>query len=429
MNFSRRLLFGLINDHKKSKAAQRLQESEEKYRLIMEYSPLGVFHFDSAGLITAFNKRLVTLLGSSEEYLRGLNLLELPDKKLVEVVKGTLKGLLTSTKGDYRSVASGKVTTVRGLFAPLFDERNRVTGGVALVEDISEQIRAEKKLQESEKKYREILATMEDGYYEVNLRGVVTGCNEAAARLLGLTQAELIGLSYTQLCKNANSVYEKYNEAFKTGEPKFSVSAEMLHKNGDLLFAELSLSLIRNKRGRVTGFRGLGRNVTERVLYEKQLKYLSFHDQLTGLYNRLYFENELERLKAGREYPLSIISIDVDDLKVVNDTKGHAAGDELLKACAETLKISLRVSDILARYGGDEFVAILPLTDEATCATIVERINKQVEELNQSSSATPLSISIGFTSVLCPGDSLDEKLKEADDLMYRHKFSKDQCSS
>ena len=215
----RRLLFGLISDQKKSKAAQRLQESEEKYRLIMEYSPLGDFHFNSAGVITTFNKRLVTLLGSSEKFLTGLNLLELPDKQLVGAVKGALKGLLTDYKGDYRSVASGRITTVRGLFAPLFDEHNRVTGGVALVEDISEQARVERRLKESEKKYREILATMEDGYYEVNLRGVVTGCNEAAARLLGLTQDELIGLSYTQLCKDADLIFEKYNEAYKTGEP------------------------------------------------------------------------------------------------------------------------------------------------------------------------------------------------------------------
>lgn len=428
MQFFKRPLSFMKNKARPGQAAEELRQNEEKYRLIFEYAPLGVFHFDDQGVITTFNRNFVRLLGSSEEKLRGLKMLELPDRILVEAIKGTLKGLLTDYKGDYRSVTSGKITPIRGLFAPFFDQQNRVTGGVGLIEDVSLQVRAEKERLESEKKYREILDTIEDGYYETDLRGKVTNCNEAAARMLGLKQEELIGTSYMHLCKNAALIYKKYNEAFKTGKPRFSVFAELFHKNGDLLFVELSLSLIRNKRGRVSGFRGVGRNVTERVLYEKQLKYLSFHDQLTGLYNRFYFENELERFKKSRDYPLSIISVDVDDLKIINDTKGHAAGDDALKDCALVLKNAMRSSDILARHGGDEFIALLPATDRNTCTLIVARINRELDQLNEARKQGPLSISVGIATALSQKDSLDATLKEADDLMYRHKFSKDSCS-
>ena len=428
MNFFKRILSVTKKDSEKDKMIRQLRESEERYRLIMEYSPLGVFHYDDLGVIKTFNKNFVRLLGSREELLEGLNLLELPDQNIVEAVKGTLKGLLTDYKGDYRSVTSGIIVPVRVLFAPFFDENNQVTGGVGLAEDISERVKAEKELKESENKYREILETIEDGYYEVDLNGRVTACNRAAARMLGYKTEQLIGMSYMNLCKDSGFIYKKFNEAFRTGEPQFSISSEMFNKNKDLICVELSLSLTRDTEGKIIGFRGLGRDITERVLHEKQLRYLSFHDQLTGLYNRLYFENELARLNNSREYPISIIAIDVDDLKVVNDSRGHAAGDELLKACALAVKESLRGSDVLARHGGDEFVAILPGTDYATCSAIVRRINMQIDELNRPKVSTPLSISIGFATAAAQDEDLSKTLKEADDLMYRHKFSKDTCS-
>ncbi len=428
MKFIKSMVGGRKKETEKDRIIKQLRESEERYRLIMEYSPLGVFHYDDKGVIKTFNKAFVKLLGSREELLKGLNMLELPDQGIVEAVKGTLKGLLTDYKGEYLSVTSGKKIPVRVLFAPLFDENNEVTGGVGLAEDISERIKAEKELKESEEKYREVLATIEDGYYEVDLNGKITACNRAAARMLGYETDQLIGISYITLCKDSGYLFKKFNEAFKTGEAQFSISADMYHKNGELLCVELSLSLTRDKDGRIIGFRGLGRDITERVLYEKQLRYLSFHDQLTGLYNRLYFENELARLNNSREYPISIIAIDVDDLKVVNDSSGHAAGDELLKACAGAVKNSLRNSDLLARHGGDEFVAILPGTDYTTCSEIVKRISMHIETLNHLKTSTPLSISIGFATAAAQENDLSKTLKEADDLMYRHKFSKDACS-
>ena len=167
-------------------------------------------------------------------------------------------------------------------------------------------------------------------------------------------------------------------------------------------------------------------DITERKEAEERLRHLSLHDQLTGLYNRLYLENEKQRLSKGRYYPITIISMDVDGLKLVNDTLGHERGDELLIATAELLQKCLRGSDVLARYGGDEFVALLPATDYQSGKNIVSRIKSRVEKYALTMrDQLPLNISIGMAVAEHSGKDLEEVFKEADDLMYRDKLSKD----
>lgn len=120
-------------------------------------------------------------------------------------------------------------------------------------------------------------------------------------------------------------------------------------------------------------------DITERKKFEEQLKYVSMHDQLTGLYNRAYLENEMERLGNSREYPITIMCMDLDGLKLVNDSLGHDHGDSQLQECAQILKHSFRASDILARVGGDEFTALLPKTDLETGDGIVKRIRARLD--------------------------------------------------
>ncbi len=154
---------------------------------------------------------------------------------------------------------------------------------------------------------------------------------------------------------------------------------------------------------------------------QKQLEHLSLHDQLTGLYNRTYFENELKRLKNSGEYPITIISLDLDGLKVVNDTMGHAAGDDLLKRCARVAKRALRKSDTLARVGGDEFVALLEGADEKVAQEVLQRLNGEIVENNRGQGQLPLMVSIGISTAEAETRPLEEVLKEADHRMYRAK--------
>lgn len=181
-------------------------------------------------------------------------------------------------------------------------------------------------------------------------------------------------------------------------------------------------SRLRDASGNITGAIESIRDITDRKRYEEQLKYLSLHDQLTGLYNRTFFEAEILRLNNSREYPITVISADVDNLKLFNDTLGHDRGDELLKACAAVLKQALRKSDILARVGGDEFAAILPRTDEKTGAEIAKRINHYASLYNSRHTDLHLSISAGAATAESRAVSLAQALKTSDDLMYRQKF-------
>lgn len=158
--------------------------------------------------------------------------------------------------------------------------------------------------------------------------------------------------------------------------------------------------------------------------YESHLEYLTFYDSLTGLYNRGYFNNELKRLGAGREFPVTIITTDLNGLKLVNDTMGHAEGDEHLKEYANLVKGCLRGSDILARVGGDELAALLPGTGREAAEEIVNRIRARENLYNreQRKGRLPLSIAVGMATTENADTPLGEVFREADDLMYRDKL-------
>lgn len=164
------------------------------------------------------------------------------------------------------------------------------------------------------------------------------------------------------------------------------------------------------------------REITESKRATEQLKYLSLHDQLTGLFNRAYFDAELKRLNDSRDHPISIICADLDRLKLINDTMGHDQGDHYLKAAAAVLKQSLRASDILCRVGGDEFVVILPHTGAETAAKVAARIRENLDRYNREPGGLPLGISLGMAAAEDTQVPLKDLYKQADDLMYKDKF-------
>ena len=149
-----------------------------------------------------------------------------------------------------------------------------------------------------------------------------------------------------------------------------------------------------------------------------KLLYISTHDALTGLYNRAYFDTEVERLGRGRNFPFSLIISDVNGLKQVNDQQGHAVGDTLLKKAALLLRAAMRGDDIIARIGGDEFAVLLPRIDIDLARTITARIRKTVEE--QDTTDPRVSFALGVGAALEPG-GMKQALKDADDRMYQDK--------
>ncbi len=302
---------------------------------------------------------------------------------------------------------------------------SKLCGAYIIYTDITDRKQTEEALRKSEKIFGDILASIEDGFFEVDLKGNITFCNEASARMLGYSVDEFKGMNFQGFCKDVQVVFNAFNQVFLTGKTEHALDFEMIKKDGSDAYAELSVSLVQDVQGNIIGFQGIGRDVTERKHYEDQLKYLSFHGQLTGLYNRAYFENELGRLAHSREYPVSIISIDLDGLKLVNDTIGHQQGDQMLIACAKLLKKTVRGFDIIARIGGDEFVVLLPQTSSKKAKTIAERFNAQLETYNlKRLGQVPLSVSLGLATADDRNTSLQKTYKEADDLMYRDKLQK-----
>ena len=168
----------------------------------------------------------------------------------------------------------------------------------------------------------------------------------------------------------------------------------------------------------------VARDITERKKVEDSLHYQSTHDILTGLYNRQYYETEIIRLQNSRQFPISIMVLDIDGLKWVNDNRGHSAGDELLQRTAAILKSTFRPEDMVARMGGDEFVVVLPHTNEEAVTLVnkrLEEILKKHNELFQSDNS--LGISIG-SATGNSGILLTEVFRLADEAMYQDKVRK-----
>ena len=164
----------------------------------------------------------------------------------------------------------------------------------------------------------------------------------------------------------------------------------------------------------------LTKEVNLRIEREKEITYLGNHDFLTGLYNRRFFEDELKRLDTERNLPLTIIMGDVNGLKLINDSFGHAEGDELLLKVSHVLKTTFRADDIIARVGGDEFMFLLPQTTAIEAELLIERLKKALSE--EKAGNTELSISFGFEVKTNLEQNTSDILKEAENKMYRQKI-------
>jgi len=161
-------------------------------------------------------------------------------------------------------------------------------------------------------------------------------------------------------------------------------------------------------------------DITGRKHAEKIIDNYCFHDQLTGLYNRRFLEEEMQRLDSGRYLPISIIMADLNGLKLLNDNFGHSTGDQALKLTASILRESCRAEDIITRLGGDEFVVFLPKTGLKDARTICARIKEKCASTQLKN--IPLSIALGIAEKNCPGKALSDVLHEAEKNMYRNKL-------
>ncbi|PUU94049.1 MAG: PAS/PAC sensor-containing diguanylate cyclase [Halanaerobium sp.] len=213
---------------------------------------------------------------------------------------------------------------------------------------------------------------------------------------------------------------EKIHSAFKeklTEGNHYNRVSEIKTKSGAYKFVEFRVNPIGEDYLLVNLV-----DVSRRIERENEIKYLSYHDELTDLHNRRYFEEEMNRLDDSRLYPISIIIGDLDNLKTVNDNYGHLLGDEYLRKAAGILKELLRAEDVVARIGGDEYAVLLSETDKKECAQICERIIKKFEAQNpENDFPVDFKISLGCATASRSSKKLTNIYNQADKNMYKNK--------
>ncbi len=222
----------------------------------------------------------------------------------------------------------------------------------------------------------------------------------------------------------SNEIVNAQNHHVADSQPEV-IEIEQVCQDGRVINVEVVISAITDSDGKIKEFVGVSRDITVRKKTEGLLKFQSTHDSLTGLYNRAFFDAELELAARGRQFPVSIIVADLDGLKQVNDTLGHGAGDQVIKGAATILQMVFRGNDIVARTGGDEFVVLLREMDYEEAVIAIERIRSCVEIYNANNGEPSVRISLGGATA-ATGEKIPETLKKADELMYADKILRKQ---
>jgi len=264
----------------------------------------------------------------------------------------------------------------------------------------------------------------------LNPQAEVTLLNRKGAEILGYTQEELVGKNWFDICIPDRIREEMKNTFFQLikGEIEAAkyIENHVVTRSGEERLIAWHNALLRDDKDCIIAVLSAGIDITESRKTEEELRHLNFHDKLTGLYNRNFLEKEIEKLDTAIQLPISVLMVDINGLKLINDTYGHGRGDELLQTAAEVLRTSCRREDIVARFGGDEFVVLLPETSREGAYKVYQRIRKKAEGI--SVNEVPLSLSLGLATKEKEEESLTEILRRAEDEMYRQKLAETRSS-
>jgi len=286
-----------------------------------------------------------------------------------------------------------------------------------------EKRRADAALFESERRLRSMMENMHLVAMMLDINGDISFCNDYLLQITGWSRDEVLGRNWfdTFIPGDLQAVKQMFLDAMENGSLPVHYENPILTKYGEVRLIKWNNSVLNGVEGEVIGAASIGEDITERKQAEEALRRMSTHDNLTGLYNRGYFVEEMERLERGRNFPISIIMADVDYLKETNDQWGHAAGDSLLKRVAQVFMTAFRAEDVVARIGGDEFSVLLPNTDEAAAEISLQRVQRLIQENNASHKDVPIRISLGVSSTGKNPTLLANVLKQADANLYRVK--------
>ena len=257
-----------------------------------------------------------------------------------------------------------------------------------------------------------LFKSIPDPVVVLNQAGVIADANHAATRLLGGPTPDLIGQSWHEVVAGAEGWTELSESRAEPVERRWPL-------DGTTRWFEIERRRLYDRYGRRVGALIVLRDITTRKALEDQLRHQSYSDPLTGLSNRRYFDDECARIKSSRQFPVAMFTFDLDGLKAVNDSLGHASGDQLLQIMAVFLRQFYRGGDRIYRLGGDEFATLLPATSIEEAQAVATRLPASLAAFNRTS-PMPLRFSTGWAVVTHP-DGWDAGLREADAMLYREK--------
>ncbi len=425
-----RLVLGQILDITEKKLLEEeIKKREEAYRRVMRLSNLGYFEVDVRGSFIYVNEVIPKILGYSREEILGLNNKDYSDPETAKYVYTIFNTVYREEKPhpffEWKLIRKdGKEVYVETSVDLIYDEKGNKKGFRGIMRDITHEKEMKQGLKEREEYYRVIFEGSGTAMIIVTEDHIITRVNHKFEKISGYRREEIEGkmkwtdfvherdlprmLSYNRMRKlDPHSVPREYEFTFLDR-----------WKNKKYMLVNVSV---------LPGGRILGSftDITGRKELEKKLLHLSFHDALTGIYNRCYFEEELTRLENNRHLPVALIIADLDGLKQINDTLGHKMGDKYIRESANLLRSCVRKSDVVARIGGDEFGIILPSSDRDTVERVIHRMKNAMERYN-SRKEREFSISISFGFAISERDKLDKDLlfREADKAMYKNKQRK-----
>lgn len=407
-------------------------ESEIEFKKLVDLLPEIVVRTDKKLNIVFLNKYGLKATGYTKDNIKkGLNVFEVikegdkrkARKNIKKILKGQKIGL-----NEYTIVGkNGKNFQVLANSNVIKDSNGAFSGLRIVAIDLTEKKKAEEKIKESEQRYQFIAENVNDIIFVQDMALNVKYASPSATRIFGYKLEDKDKVKMKDIMTKDS--YKKAISSFKkhVGLAKKDITTdvplmeyEYVRKDGSTFWGELKVSFLNDSEGNLTGCLGVLRDVTERKKVEEKLKYMSFHDSLTGLFNRTYFEEELRRLNTKRQLPISIIVGDVNSLKLVNDAFGHLKGDLYLCEAARILEECCRGEDIIARWGGDEFSIILPKTKRDHADKIIKRIRSTASKME--SDGIPLSISLGYSTKEQPDQDINVVIQSAENNMYSRKL-------
>mgnify|MGYP006292722397 FL=1 len=418
---------GIMRDISARKAAERaLEESEAKYRALFEHTLDAIGLVSPGGLLLEANPAYLALFGYSLDDIGTLNVegqYVNEDDRTRFLEWMSTHDSITDDEVRLRRRDGTMMDCVRNVFVRR-DAEGNVVAEQCVIRDVTEQKRAHEEIQASEERFRSLFEQSMDAIYIVDYDGSNMKANRAWMELFGYTSDELKTLNVIDLY--ANPAHRQL--LLRRIEHAETVADEVRFKkkDGTIFDCARTVAARRDKSGAIVAFQGIMRDVTDERRAQNELERLARYDTLTGLLNRRTILARLDEwMRHIQRYKgrFCVVMLDLDHFKQVNDEHGHQVGDRVLTQTAEVLRQGLRETDVAGRYGGEEFLILLPRTNCEGARIVAERIRKMIEKTPMSSGegqTFTVSISLGIGE-RTDDDSVDTLVNKADQALYQAK--------